>query len=465
MIRIAWIAFWISCIVLIAVSARPYAGSWNDGSRLAAVESIVDHDTLAIDDSIFVRVPPGIEPYRDPGCLARGTCDKLFINGHFYSDKPAVISFLMAGVYQSWRWAGGPSFAERPDLVCRLMTWATSGMAFLATLLCISALGVHLGVSSAHRLLLCASLAFATIAPVYVQHVNNHILLLAVCAALMWQLVVFAQEHTRGKMAVWRLVGVGSLAGIGYVLDLGLGPVLLVSLGIAVVVRTRSIRPLIWFGLGALPWLAAHHALNYAIGGAFKPMNTVPEYSAWEGSPFDPSNMTGFLRHGIGKLVVYSAALLCGKHGFLVHNLPLYLALAAASWAWRALPMQRPEILFGGLWSIGGWLMYALFSNNYGGVCCSIRWFLPFLAPSYYWLALIVKSKPNVARDLLVLSAWGGLLVAMLIPGGPWSNRMLVLFWPIQLGAVVSWWWMRRVGQRSTENGREMTMPTAAKAA
>src|SRR5215813_9846320 len=89
--------------VLIAVaSALPYAGSWNDGSRLAAVESIADRGTLAIDDSLFVRVPPetisrGVPPYppqrRD--LLTHGTRDRLFIRGHFYSDKPYVVSFLM----------------------------------------------------------------------------------------------------------------------------------------------------------------------------------------------------------------------------------------------------------------------------------------------------------------------------------------------------------------------------------
>ncbi len=36
------------------VSARPYAGGWNDGSRLALVESLVDFRTLSIDRSIFV---------------------------------------------------------------------------------------------------------------------------------------------------------------------------------------------------------------------------------------------------------------------------------------------------------------------------------------------------------------------------------------------------------------------------
>ena len=40
---------------LAAASARPYAGGWNDGSRLAAAESLIDRSTLAIDDSIFCR--------------------------------------------------------------------------------------------------------------------------------------------------------------------------------------------------------------------------------------------------------------------------------------------------------------------------------------------------------------------------------------------------------------------------
>ena len=39
--------------------ARPFAGSWNDGSRLATVEALVDYGTWAIDDSVFLCVPDG----------------------------------------------------------------------------------------------------------------------------------------------------------------------------------------------------------------------------------------------------------------------------------------------------------------------------------------------------------------------------------------------------------------------
>src|SRR6266404_3996734 len=93
-------------LALACVSSLPYAGGWNDGSRLAAVESLADRHTLDIDESIFCQpsvevVARGYPPYPADrtDLLAQGTCDKLLIKGHFYSDKPAIITILMAGAY------------------------------------------------------------------------------------------------------------------------------------------------------------------------------------------------------------------------------------------------------------------------------------------------------------------------------------------------------------------------------
>ena len=48
------------------VSARTYVAAWNDSSRLATVECLVDHHTLTIDDSVFVKVPDGSAAFADP---------------------------------------------------------------------------------------------------------------------------------------------------------------------------------------------------------------------------------------------------------------------------------------------------------------------------------------------------------------------------------------------------------------
>src|SRR4051812_4014036 len=91
-------------VVVALFSALPYAGSWNDGSRLATVECLVDHHTLAIDRSIFVAVPEGGSPYPTDGpdapLLREGTRDKLLIDGHYYSDKSPVPALLLALLYQ-----------------------------------------------------------------------------------------------------------------------------------------------------------------------------------------------------------------------------------------------------------------------------------------------------------------------------------------------------------------------------
>jgi hypothetical protein len=45
-----WQVLIVAGLIALA-SARPYAGSWNDGSRLATVEALVDYHTLIIDQS------------------------------------------------------------------------------------------------------------------------------------------------------------------------------------------------------------------------------------------------------------------------------------------------------------------------------------------------------------------------------------------------------------------------------
>src|SRR5262245_47999763 len=123
--------------IVALVSARPYAGGWNDGSRFASIEMLGERGTFAIDDSIFVKPPPTESgrplPYAPEPLLLNllGTQDKLFIDGKFYSDKPPVVSVLMAGVYRVWLAAGGPTAAERPDLFCWWVTLLTSGLGYV----------------------------------------------------------------------------------------------------------------------------------------------------------------------------------------------------------------------------------------------------------------------------------------------------------------------------------------------
>jgi hypothetical protein len=445
---------WLVVVVaagIALVGARPYAGCWNDASRLATVESLVDRHTLVIDHSIFVDVPEGpAAPYppSEPGLRDTGTLDKIRVNDHYYSDKSPVPALLLAALYQVLQWTTGLTARARPDLFCLAMTLASAGLPYVVAVGSVYGLGRPLRLDPRLRLLLTASFALATVALPYTRHANNHILLLGVAAALVLGLAWLAEETRGGRPSVARVLGVGALAGLGYTIDLGAGPVLLVCTLAVVLYRCRRPGAAAWFLLAALPWLLLHHAVNYAVGGTLVPANAVTAYLQWPGSPFTPETMTGGWKHpSVGHLLLYAADLLVGKQGFLGHNLPLFLAVPALAGLCRR-GADLPEIVWAGCWCGGTWLLYAVNSVNHSGLCCSVRWFVPLLAPAYYGLAVFLRDHPGWRGTFVTLSGWGCVVGVLMWLEGPWRQHMVPGFWGLQAAALVScvglWTWQRR---------------------
>ena len=203
---------------------------------------------------------------------------------------------------------------------------------------------------------------------------------------------------------------------------------------LAVALAVYSVRVYGWrsaclVALGAVPPVALHHTLNFAVGGVFLPANSVPEYLDWPGSPHDAQSMTGGLKHSPLGLVVYAADLLFGKKGFLLHNLPLVLSPGGAVLVWVWQRQLRPVIVFVGLWAVLGWLAYAAQSTNWSGMCVSVRWFVPLLAPGFWVVALVLRHFPRYRPDFLWVAAWGVVIAGLNWWAGTWSERMPPGFW------------------------------------
>jgi hypothetical protein len=395
---------------LAAAAARPYAGGWNDGSRLAAAESLLDRGTLGIDDSVFVRpAHSGPRPYPAdrPDLLAVGTLDKLFIAGRFHSDKPAAANVLTAAVYRPFLWLGFPSPGARPDVFAWAVTVLTSGVGYAAAVACVWVLGRRLGLPAGWRLAWTAAFGLSTFALTYTKHVTPHTPHLAVVAAsclLLWRV---ADGRAAGRTAWGSVAALGLLAGLGFNLDFAAGPVF-AGVGFAAVGwRTKRLAPLAVYAVAALPGVAAGIGLNVAVGGSVLPPNMNPAYFRYPGSPFSEENMTGVLRHRPLNQLLYAAGMLLGKHGFLNHNLPLLLAAAGAWKVFRRPFPGRAELAWQLAGCAGTWAVYSLLSNNMGGQCCSVRWFVPFLAPGFWVLGRLLVTHPQYRDDFAVLAVWG----------------------------------------------------------
>ena len=176
----------IGAILIAVLGARPYASSWNDGGRLATVEALVDQHTFAIDNSIFVNVPeqPGLDPYGRDVPSTGGTLDKMLINGHFYSHESPVGALYMAGVYWVAQKLTGLTAAQQPHAFVYLMTVASTGLAYVISVICIWFMARRIGLPEDTSFLVTVSFGLATLAPVYSRQVNSQMLALGVVAAI-----------------------------------------------------------------------------------------------------------------------------------------------------------------------------------------------------------------------------------------------------------------------------------------
>ncbi len=438
MTRTGTAVFLLSIAAVALVGARPFAGGWNDGSRFAAVEMLAERGTFVIDESVFVRVPAD-PPYPYPlgvGLRDTGTRDKLLIGGHFYSDKSPVPSVVMAGLYRGWLLAGGPTARDRPDLFCYWLTVVTGGLPAVLAAWGVVVLGRVLGLGGRTHALYSVSFAAATVLPAYTRHVNAHLPFLA---AAVWLVVLLARAQAAGRLSARTAVGVGTLAGVGYTLDLGVGPALVVALVPFVAVGFRSVCAVAIVGSALTPWVAAHHALNYQIAGTLVPANAVAEYLRWPGSPFDAQTATGGLKHSPAGLLLYAADLLVGKKGFLTHNLPLCLSVAGAvRLAWSR-PTDRAAVGFCAGWSALAVGVYAATSTNLSGAAASVRWFVPLLAPGYWVLGLTLRAHPWLWPDLAWLTLCGVGPAVLMWAAGPWMQHLVPGWWAWAAVAGVGW--------------------------
>jgi len=425
--------------VVAAIGARPYAGGWNDGSRLATAESLVDAGSWTIDDSVFVqpraRAPSAPPPYPadDRLLMEHGTLDRLSIDGRFVSDKTPFANLVVAGEYWLIQKSTGLVARERPDRFAYAVTLASAGLSYVIAVGAMTLLAWRATRSSGWTAAVGVGFAFATCAPAYSRHVNGHEMLLAALAALL--VALDASHADRDRVSSVRLASIGTLAGVAYGLDAAIGP-LIVVLTLALVFSLARWRALVAVAAAA-PWIALEHLLNFRIGHTVLPLNSVPAYLAWPGSPFDPTTMSGTYAHGsVWHFVNYTIDLAIGRRGFLLHNLPLLMLPAAA---WRVVRVRRADgerrlALFALALSVAGWIVYGLGSTNYSGVALSIRWFVPLLAPAFYLLALDLRDTLDDRLPFAILTVVGIPMAVSAWIAGPWEPRVPLFWWWVAIG-------------------------------
>lgn len=339
----------------------PNPKSWNDASRLAAIESVVERGTLVIDNSTFV-----------------GTGDKIFVNGHFYSDKTPLSTLFGALVYYPLH-ALGFRLSLDWSVAYFCITfftvkalWILSLLAFHATL---GLMRANQGTRAIHTLALGLASIHLSWSSVY----NNH----SLAASLITIAFYFYMRSRHAARPARDMFVSGFLFSLAGHMDVPTMAFYATFLTL-ILLDPRRRKYVMHYLLPGLILAVPALAMNYSITGRFAPLQTNPAYFDYPGSPWKGAEkLSGTEMNSLTFLFSYALDCLLGRRGFLLYNPLLFAFIPRLVREMFGRTDFWKEAIGIGVTSAVIMFYYFLYTSNYGGASYSIRWFVPLLPLLY----------------------------------------------------------------------------------
>lgn len=397
------VAVLIVCLPLLRPlrSPEPTQMSDNEAARIATIQAIVEHRTLAIDHSSFVpktgtiTVAEGTRPASGPA--KRGE--------RHYSKQPPVLAALLAGPYWIMH-RFGLTLDKNWAVATYLLTLigATLPVALAAGV--VYRMGRLLELLRPWRTLLSFAAVFGSGLISYATVLNAHApaaaLILVTCGALFHA----GMARQRGQSHGW-LALAGLAAGSAAVIDLGT-TVFLVLFTLVILAmqwpRTSKIGGVLWYVLGALPPVALHVALTASITGDVRPGFLHPELMP--GYLLPPAQQVDEAEEWdedepswLGRSAWNLVDGLVGKHGIFSHFPVLIMGMIGVSVVlrrhWPAATKTLAVVtLAGGAIMV---LVYACVGADWEQPMYAVRWFVPFLPLVVFWSGAWLRKQHHPA--------------------------------------------------------------------
>jgi hypothetical protein len=242
----------------------PFQISDEEMSRLATVQAIVEHHTLAIDQTQFSR-----------------THDAIVVGDRTYSDQMPVLAFLLSGSYWIMYRVFGLTFANSPVLAPYLLTLLGVALPVALGTGLVYRMARVFELSRPWRMALALGAAFATGMISYAVVLNGYApagaLLLAAAACLLHASNAPDPSRTGGWLA-----GAGFCAALAGVIELSAAPFVVLMMAVVLSLRlpvSLKIGGTMFFLLGCTPAIVLHLVLTMPVTGSPWPGAMHPELS------------------------------------------------------------------------------------------------------------------------------------------------------------------------------------------
>jgi len=386
----------LSYALVLMILTKHHVGSANDKSRLATMESLVERGTFAIDGSTF-----------------SDTIDKIFANGHFYSCKPPVLSFLGAELYFILHHCFHLSMTH--PLTYYFLTLLLIGVPSILLLAVFYKSLAFTSLEKTDHWIATYALGLGTLIFSYSVVINNH----TVAASLLYLGFYFLLKVKHLDSGKRKLIfAAGICTALAAVIDIPSGMVFLVLFYILLVVRTGSLSLL--YVLGAIGPLVLHVTLNVPITGNILPAPIHSELYYYPGSVWIGPTNAGDL-HDPKHIYAFNA--LIGRHGLLSYTPVLIVPLIMLV---RVLCNRRhPFWLEAIVISFGCFvvtLFYIFRTANYGGVSFGFRWFIAFTPLLFFFTSFfLAEARSRRTRIPFYVLLLVSMALATIGALNPWS--------------------------------------------
>jgi len=389
-------------LILGAITIWPEARGWNDRSRMAAIQSIVENNSLAIDNSIFIE-----------------TGDKVQINGHFYSDKPIMPALLGSIIYFPLYHVGIKLDLDW-NLAYYLITLLSVKLFWFFGIITFFLLLDFTSTEKKWKYLLSIIMGIGTLYFTWSSTFNNHSL--AASFLIIGIYYIFKFDNNRDINKYIFLSGLFlSLASVSDI------PTIVFYVGylIYICLKHKSYKMYVFYILPLLITVLPTLLINYNISGSFIPMQIVKSNFIYDGSPWvESGNLNSISGSSMNSgifLFLNAIKLLIGYKGFLLYNPLLFFAIFYLVQHVIKKGEYFHHALIIGIASAILILYYVMFTNNCSGWSYSIRWFVPLIPILYFFIYPYFYKLDSKKIIIFYVLAIVSVIIALIGLINPWS--------------------------------------------
>ncbi len=388
--------------VIGAISIWPEARGWNDWSRMATIQSIVEDQSIFIDNSIFAE-----------------TGDKVFINEHFYSDKPIMPSLIGSAVYYLL-YNVGIKLDLNWNLAYYIITLLTIKFFWLCGILAFFSLLKYTSMTEKWKYLLTFSMGVGSLYFTWSSTFNNH----SLAASFIIIGIFFIVRAGYNKPTSKYIFSSGLFLSLAGTCDI---PVAVFYVGYLVYIffDKHLAKNYFYFLFPLLLTVLPTLLINYYISNSFIPVQIIKSNFEYTGSPWIQSgnldNLSGISINSGMFIFLNAIKLLISHKGFLIYNPLLFIAIPCLWYHIVSKGCFFKHAIVTAAASIIILIYYILFTKGGGGWSYSVRWFVPLLPVLYIY---IFSFFDNInSKKKLVFYTLSGISTVIALIGliNPWS--------------------------------------------